>query len=493
MANQKIEENKNKLQKIVDAIIQDPSIDKNAKAKVIIHSTALICAIVAVQPIPFADIFVLSPIQLVMVTALNKVLGNPFEKSSLKEVLTSLLGVVGWGTMAQHVILGLYKSVLPFMGGLTTIPLVYAATFALGCGAKILIESKKNEQTISDETLKAAFQKAKEEAAAEQKKLTMSEALEQINTLLRDADNYNLYKNQLLRLDRQINSTFSSEMVMNADLSKLFTKRKSLIVNRINKKYKNIKTNNYVYNLLTVLDGRIFAEVAEPILSQINYNLAGMDCVASSSSQKGTFFEVSTELGMILVNRQDKHEILSIQFAEAYMDNPFIKYMTSKVSEDTTLLQDTNVRECFHQMLKEAREYIYIISPWVGYRPYQTVSGLMKEALAQNPNLKIKVVYGMKDFSSYSQTRETRRLEESRTYIRKYQELLGSAFSYKESNTHVKLVICDDECYLLGSMNVLSFDADYEGKEQDQLHHEVSLFSRNKDMLIQLKEAYFNW
>lgn len=493
MGNQQVEDNKNKLQKIVDAIIQDPSIDKNAKAKVIIHATALICAIVAVQPIPFADIFVLSPIQLVMVTALNKVLGNPYQKSSLKEVLTSLLGVVGWGTMAQHIILGLYKSVLPFMGGLTTIPLVYAATFALGCGAKVLIESKKNQQNISDEALKAAFQKAKAEASAEQKRLTMTEALEQINTLLKDADNYNLYKNQLLSLDRKINSTFSPETDMNTDLSKLFTRRKTLIVNRIKNKYKNIKAGNYIYNLLTVLDGKIFTEVAEPIISQINYNLAGMDCVKSSPSKKGTFFEINTELGMILVNRQNKYEILSIQFAEAYTDNPFIPYMTSKVSENTTLLQDAQIKERFHWMIKNAKKYIYIISPWVGSYPYKTVASLMQEAVAQNPNLKIKVIYGMKDFSSSSQARENKRLEESRTYVKKYQEQLGTAFSFKESNTHVKLVICDDECYLLGSMNVLSFDADYEGKATEQLHHEVSLFSQDKDMLLQLKEAYFNW
>lgn len=138
-----IAENTEKLQAIADAVVQDPSIDKNMKVQLIIHATSLICAIVAVQPIPFADIFVLSPIQLIMVTALNKILDNPFEKSSLKEILTSLLGIVGWGTLAQHLILGLYKTVLPFMGALTTIPLVYGATYALGTGAKILITAKK--------------------------------------------------------------------------------------------------------------------------------------------------------------------------------------------------------------------------------------------------------------------------------------------------------------------------------------------------------------
>lgn len=104
--------------------------------KGIIQVTALTCAVVAAQPIPFADIVILTPIQLVMMTALNKVLGNPFEDSSLKEILASLIGVVGWGTLAQHTILGLYKTVIPFLGAVTTMPLVYASTVALGTGGK---------------------------------------------------------------------------------------------------------------------------------------------------------------------------------------------------------------------------------------------------------------------------------------------------------------------------------------------------------------------
>ena len=152
-------DNKMKLQLIVESITQDPSVDKETKAKLIIHATSLVCAIVAAQPIPFADIAVLTPIQLVMVTALNKIMGNPFEKSSIKEIVISLSGVVGWGTLAQHTILGLYKTVLPFMGGLTTIPLVYAATFGLGIGAKYMIEAKKNDQNISDAELKKAIER----------------------------------------------------------------------------------------------------------------------------------------------------------------------------------------------------------------------------------------------------------------------------------------------------------------------------------------------
>ena len=56
-----IEKYKNQLQGIIDSLVQDPSIDKNVKVNLVIHATALICALVAIQPLPFADIFILTP------------------------------------------------------------------------------------------------------------------------------------------------------------------------------------------------------------------------------------------------------------------------------------------------------------------------------------------------------------------------------------------------------------------------------------------------
>lgn len=40
------------------------------------------------------------------------------------------------------------------MGAITTIPLVYAATFALGTDGKWLVEAKINDQTISNDKIK---------------------------------------------------------------------------------------------------------------------------------------------------------------------------------------------------------------------------------------------------------------------------------------------------------------------------------------------------
>jgi hypothetical protein len=43
-------------------------------------------------------------------------------------------------------------------------------------------------------------------------------------------------------------------------------------------------------------------------------------------------------------------------------------------------------------------------------------------------------------------------------------------------------------------MNILSFPADYDNPSKKVYpHHEVAILSRDKKMLAELKEMYFNW
>lgn len=476
-----ITENKNKLQAIVDAVVQDPSIDKDVKVQLIIHATALTCAIVAVQPIPFADIFVLSPIQLVMVTALNRILGNPFEKSSLQEVLTSLLGVVGWGTLAQHAILGLYKTILPFMGGLTTIPLVYGATYGLGMGAKILIDARKQDQTIADEELKRLIAQAKKEAEKSQKKLDVKNAIEQISQMVSSAAEYPNYKEEMLRLNRQITSLYKDDVYLNADVSAIIKTKKRNIQSRLMEKYKNIEVDDYILSMLAVMDYKGFIEAVEPVIGQLNFDFAEMhfrDCVGY---KEGRFYDIDTDVGTLFIEKERKIKILNIDFKDEFKKNSLLQYMSTS-SPEIKLLQDKEIKDVFHDMMRKAEHEILIISPWVGSWPYCEIAAILR----QKKSVSIKVLYGIDDTSG-SEKRKT----DSEAYIKKYKAEIGSNIQFKKTNTHVKLVICDDSCYLLGSMNFLSFAADYE--KSKHLHHEVSIFAKDRNMIKKLKEAYFNW
>ena len=70
---------------------------------------------------------------------------------------------------------------------------------------------------------------------------------------------------------------------------------------------------------------------------------------------------------------------------------------------------------------------------------------------------------------------------------------LGDIVKTQETNTHCKVVICDDRKFMIGSANVLSFSGIFK-KEKDATHHEVALVSEDDiDNLMSLKERYFNW
>ncbi|GGJ80678.1 hypothetical protein GGR02_003397 [Anoxybacillus voinovskiensis] len=58
----------NKLKETLHLISDDVSVSQERRVRLVVHASSLVCALVAIQPLPFADIFVLTPIQVVMVT-----------------------------------------------------------------------------------------------------------------------------------------------------------------------------------------------------------------------------------------------------------------------------------------------------------------------------------------------------------------------------------------------------------------------------------------
>ena len=109
--------------------IEKLDISDDEKVKKTIRFFGIVCAATAIQPIPFADIFVLTPIQAYMGTRIAKIRGYDF---SISQVYKEILGVIGMAYMFQQGVIGLYKLGLPFLGAFTTMPLVFALTFAGG-------------------------------------------------------------------------------------------------------------------------------------------------------------------------------------------------------------------------------------------------------------------------------------------------------------------------------------------------------------------------
>ena len=130
----------------------------------IIHIFSVTCAAVAVQPIPFADIFVLTPIQAYMGERLSAIRGMPLSEAQAKDLLKEIAGVVGLGMGAQQAALGLYKVGLPFLAGFTTIPLVYGLTYAIGRVMDHYLEKKSRGQVLGNADIQRIWKESREEA-----------------------------------------------------------------------------------------------------------------------------------------------------------------------------------------------------------------------------------------------------------------------------------------------------------------------------------------
>ena len=154
---------KKKIQAEITDIENRSDLSDDQKRSRIIHIFSVTCAAVAVQPIPFADIFVLTPIQAYMGVRLSAIRGMPLSDAEATDLLKEIAGIVGLGMAAQQVALGLYKVGLPFLAGFTTIPLVYGLTYAIGRIMDFYLEKKSKGQTVSNADLKSMWEKYREE------------------------------------------------------------------------------------------------------------------------------------------------------------------------------------------------------------------------------------------------------------------------------------------------------------------------------------------
>ncbi len=141
--------------------INTSNISPEKKVEKLLIFFSSVCAATAVQPIPFADIFILTPIQLYMGTLIAEARGYKF---SMSEVYKEIIGVLGLSFLAQQTAIGLYKLGLPFIGGFMTIPLVFVLTYSIGKVMDFYFVSKTQGKTLTKDDLKNFFKQAKKDA-----------------------------------------------------------------------------------------------------------------------------------------------------------------------------------------------------------------------------------------------------------------------------------------------------------------------------------------
>lgn len=163
---------KRKLQDEFLSIEGNPTYSPDQKVERIIFTTAAICAGVAIQPIPFADMPILTTIQGLMGYKIGCIRGIHLAREGATETLKYVGGVVGLGWLAQQTAIGLYKLGLPFLGGFMTIPLVFGLTYGIGRAMDAYFRAKQKGRTPTRPEILAAFKRGKQEG----KKAGKSEA-----------------------------------------------------------------------------------------------------------------------------------------------------------------------------------------------------------------------------------------------------------------------------------------------------------------------------
>lgn len=163
---------KARLQREVMDIENRTDLTNDQKVSQIIVIFSTVCAGVAVQPIPFADIFILTPLQAFMGTRISAIRGLRLSEKEASAIIKEIMGVVGAGMIAQQLGIAAAKIFFPIFGGVATIPVVFGLTFAIGKVMDLYFIHQVQGRKLSPDELKRAWSEAKKEGERQGKART---------------------------------------------------------------------------------------------------------------------------------------------------------------------------------------------------------------------------------------------------------------------------------------------------------------------------------
>ena len=152
-----------KLKREIFDIEERTDLTTESKVSQITHITCAACAGVAVQPIPFADIFILTPIQAYMGSRIATIRGVPVSESEASDIIKEILGVIGMGVAAQQIAIGIWKTLIPGAGGFMTIPIIYGLSYAIMRVMDAYFAAKAARRKLTPEEIKSIWRNAKAE------------------------------------------------------------------------------------------------------------------------------------------------------------------------------------------------------------------------------------------------------------------------------------------------------------------------------------------
>jgi uncharacterized protein (DUF697 family) len=129
---------------------------KEDRIRKLVYAKAVLCGAIGAVPIPIADIFILTPIQIGMIAAIGYFHGVEMTKERSVE----FMGVVGAGVGLREAARQLVK-LIPGYGSAVSASIAFAGTVALGEAANLWF---KNKMKVDPEELQLLYKRTASEA-----------------------------------------------------------------------------------------------------------------------------------------------------------------------------------------------------------------------------------------------------------------------------------------------------------------------------------------
>ena len=182
---------------------------------------------------------------------------------------------------------------------------------------------------------------------------------------------------------------------------------------------------------------------------------------------------------------KEKDERHRLEIAISQMKEDMDEAMRNVVEKsDNKIIKDSQIRSWFDRALNETQEELDILSPWMAPRVvneafYKKVERLLEKGVV------VKILYGIKERSRGKRI-DQETLDVAAVMAERFSKYRN--FHIEETNSHGKMLLCDNRFYLMTSYNFLSFSGDY---KQAYTRGETGICSTNERNIEELRAEYF--
>lgn len=212
----------------------------------------------------------------------------------------------------------------------------------------------------------------------------------------------------------------------------------------------------------------------------------GMSLIYSVNQEKIVFirFTDAETLKELEREREEKKKLeLKLGEMQEEYDESIAKIMQESHNK---IIRDREIRDWLNRALNETKKELDILSPWMkGYVVDEKFCSKL-DRLVQ-AGVIVKILYGIQERSKgRGVDPDTQEIAQRlRKRYGKYDN-----FHMKETNSHGKMLLCDDRFFLMTSFNFLSFSGDYTRKNT---RGETGICSEDKRNIDELRKKYFSF